>query len=86
MQTHCRETCLPCLHVGLFADYGEAIWNDTYRVPSDAGQDVCDYPLARNLVLLTVAAAETLAPFILHGEQANWSIARRDFAVRPLET
>ncbi|MBW3598647.1 MAG: ThiF family adenylyltransferase [Planctomycetes bacterium] len=86
VQEHCRDAGLRCLHAGLYADYGEVIWNEQYRVPSDAGQDVCDYPLARNLVLLTVAvAADTLVRFICDGEQQNWSITLRDFAVRPLE-
>jgi hypothetical protein len=33
------------------------VWNPIYRVPSPANDDVCDYPLARNLVMLTVAVA-----------------------------
>ena len=33
------------------------IWNECYRVPSPSSDDVCDYPLARNLVMLTVAVA-----------------------------
>jgi hypothetical protein len=57
-----------------------------YRVPADGGQDVCDYPLARNLVLLAVAvAAETLVRFVLDGELRSSSATLRDFAVRPLE-
>ncbi|HUG94403.1 MAG TPA: ThiF family adenylyltransferase [Planctomycetaceae bacterium] len=86
VQDHCRDRGLACLHAGLFADYGEVIWNDQYRVPSDVGPDVCDYPLARNLVLLTVAVtAETAVRFVLDGERQNWSITLRDFAIRPLE-
>ena len=62
------------------------IWNDRYRVPGDAGQEVCDYPLARNLVLLTVAVTgETIVRHVLGNEQSNWSITLVDFAIRPLE-
>src|SRR5262249_28939530 len=87
VQDHCAANNLACLHVGLFADYGEVIWNDRYRVPGDAGADVCDYPLARNLVILTVAiASETLLRFVLEGSRENWSVTLRDFAVRRLET
>jgi molybdopterin/thiamine biosynthesis adenylyltransferase len=83
---HCRDHGFPCLHVGLFADYGEVVWNDRYRVPADAAGDVCDYPLARNLVLLTVAVAtETLLRHIGEDRREDWSITLRDFAVRPLE-
>jgi molybdopterin/thiamine biosynthesis adenylyltransferase len=86
VKDHCQKTGIACLHAGLFADYGEVVWNDRYRVPSDGGQDVCDYPLARNLVLLTVSvAAETLLRYIATGVQENWSITLRDFAIRPLE-
>ena len=41
----------------LAADYAEIIWNDRYRVPSPSHDDVCDYPLARNLVTLAVSVA-----------------------------
>lgn len=86
VQEHCRAVRLPCLHVGLYADYGEIIWNENYRVPQDVTGDVCDYPLARNLVLLVVAvASEVILRFILDGSRRNWSTTLRDFAVRPLE-
>jgi molybdopterin/thiamine biosynthesis adenylyltransferase len=87
VQTHCTAARMACLHVGLFADYGEVIWNEHYRVPSDGGQDVCDYPLARNLVLLTVGvAAETLLRYVASGAQEDWSITLGDFAVKRLES
>lgn len=47
-----ERTGVPCLHAGLADGYGEVIWNESYRVPSEANDDVCDYPLARNLVML----------------------------------
>src|SRR5262249_35925348 len=52
---YCREHSIACLHVGVNDSYGEARWNESYRVPSDAGLDVCDYPLARNLIIMVVA-------------------------------
>jgi molybdopterin/thiamine biosynthesis adenylyltransferase len=86
VKEHCQQAGIPCLHAGLFADYGEVVWNEHYRVPSDGGLDVCDYPLARNLVLLTVSVvAETLLRHLATGAQENWSITLGDFAVRPLE-
>jgi molybdopterin/thiamine biosynthesis adenylyltransferase len=87
VQEQSRALQLPCLHVGLFADYAEVVWDEVYRVPGDVAGDVCDYPLARNLVLLAVAlASETLVRFVLAGERRNWSATLGDFAVRPLET
>jgi molybdopterin/thiamine biosynthesis adenylyltransferase len=86
VQTECRALQLPCLHVGLFADYAEVVWDEVYRVPGDVAGDVCDYPLARNLVLLAVAvASETLVRFVLDGTRPNWSATLGDFAIRPLE-
>jgi molybdopterin/thiamine biosynthesis adenylyltransferase len=87
VQEQCRALKVPCLHVGLFADYGEVIWDEHYRVPNDVAGDVCDYPLARNLVLLAVTvASETLVRFILDSTRQNWSVTLADFAIRPLET
>lgn len=72
-----------CLHVGLADGYGEAIWNPDYTVPSDGAGDVCDYPLARSLVLLTTGiACEGIADWVGEGEKRNVSMTLRDFAVR----
>jgi molybdopterin/thiamine biosynthesis adenylyltransferase len=80
-----RASKTPCLHVGLYADYGEAVWDEQYRVPRDVAGDVCDYPLARNLVMLTVAVASELAlRFITTGEQHSRSITLRDFAIQEM--
>lgn len=86
VQAECRSAKLPCLHVGLYADYAESIWDEDYRVPRDVAGDVCDYPLARNLVLLAVAvASEAAVKFLSSGERLNWSATLRDFAIRPME-
>ena len=79
----CEKANLPCLHVGLAGDYAEIIWNSAYRVPSDANDDVCDYPLARNLVGLAVAVAgETIVRYAATGEQNSYTVTLGDFAVR----
>ncbi len=82
--THCHDIGLPCLHAGLAAAYSEVIWNAVYRVPSDAGDDVCDYPLARNLVTLTVAVAcEAVLGFLIDGEERSYTITLDDLRVQP---
>jgi molybdopterin/thiamine biosynthesis adenylyltransferase len=87
VQEQCRALQAPCLHVGLHADYGEVIWDHAYRVPNDVAGDVCDYPLARNLILLLVAvASEVLVRFVLTGAQENFSVTLRDLKVHSLET
>jgi molybdopterin/thiamine biosynthesis adenylyltransferase len=86
VQEHCRALQVPCLHAGLFADYAEVIWDEDYRVPHDVAGDVCDYPLARNLVLLAVAVtSEVVIRFLLEGERGNWSATLRDLVIEPLE-
>jgi molybdopterin/thiamine biosynthesis adenylyltransferase len=87
VQQQGRALQIPCLHVGLYADYGEVIWDESYRVPQDVAGDVCDYPLARNLVMLTVAVAtETILRFALGGLRESRSVTLQDFSVRKLET
>ncbi|WP_201782658.1 ThiF family adenylyltransferase [Calothrix sp. 336/3] len=80
----CTHSPIPCLHVGLASGYGEILWNSVYRVPSPANDDVCDYPLARNLVNLVVAVAcEVIITFIATGKQQNYTVTLGDFAVKP---
>jgi molybdopterin-synthase adenylyltransferase len=83
VQEASRRLGVPCLHVGLNADYAEVIWDEVYRVPNDAGADVCDYPLARNLVLMAVAvASEAVMRFAADGVRDGWTVTLKDFAVR----
>jgi molybdopterin-synthase adenylyltransferase len=87
VQQRVREANLPaCLHVGLFEDYCEVVWDEAYRVPKDVAGDVCEYPLARNLVLLAVAvASETLVEYVLEGARRQWSATLRDMVISPME-
>src|SRR5688500_280731 len=84
VQDHCRIAGVACLHVGLHADYCEVVWDEQYRVPRDVAGDVCDYPLARNLVLLSVAiASEAVMRFAATGAKDGWTGTLGDFAVIP---
>lgn len=86
VKDYCQNNQLPCLHVGLASDYAEVIWNDSYRVPSPANDDICDYPLARNLVMLSVAVAcESIINFIASGQQQSFTITLRDLAIKEFE-
>ena len=84
VKDYCIDSQIPCLHVGLASDYAEIIWNSKYRVPSSANDDVCDYPLTRNLVTLAVATAcEVTINFIATGQQQSFTITLADFAIKP---
>jgi molybdopterin-synthase adenylyltransferase len=83
VKDYCASTQIPCLHVGLGGDYAEVIWNEIYRVPSPVNDDVCDYPLARNLVMLAVAVAcEAIVRFISTEEQQSFTLTLEDLAIR----
>ena len=79
----CRDKILPCLHLGVNTDYGEAKWNERYQVPGDvAGVGACDYPLARNLLLFIVAlGSESLLRFLWRGEKRDYSFTLEDFSI-----
>jgi len=83
----CGERDAPCLHVGLAADYAEVLWNAGYRVPGDAADgDVCDYPMARNLITLCVSvAAEVIVRFLIDGHREGYTITLGDLRVSPAE-
>ena len=85
VKDYADQTRISCIHAGLSADYAEVIWNDVYRVPTEVNDDVCDYPLARNLVMLTVAVAcEAIVSFIATDEQRNFTITLKDLTVQSL--
>lgn len=85
VQDACRHLGCACLHVGLAADYCEIVWDQQYRVPNDVAGDVCDYPLARNLILWAVSmASEVAVRFVCEGRHESWCATLGDFAVRPL--
>ncbi len=71
-----------CLHAGLNGSYGQVQWNDSYLVPGDANDDICDYPLARNLILIVVAlTSEAVVRYFLSGEKTNLSVTLDDLSV-----
>ncbi len=80
---HCAAHNLACLHLGLNADYGEVHWNEGYRVPNDVLEgNACDYPLARNIILLVAAVgSEVLLRYILEGTQENYSVTLKDLKI-----
>lgn len=83
IKDYCLKYQLPCLHVGLQSDYAEVIWNDLYRVPSATNDDICDYPLARNIAIMAVAiATEVMIQFLDTGDRQNYTITLKDFAVK----
>jgi hypothetical protein len=86
VQTACRQDGLPLIHGGLSGDgYGECVHDDCYRVPKDQTEgDACDYPMARNVIMLTVMIlSEEILDFFLAKKprHKSWSITLRDLKV-----
>jgi molybdopterin-synthase adenylyltransferase len=84
---YCRQNGQACLHLGMNADFGEVHWNEAYHIPQDViALDVCEYPLARNLILLVVAAgSEAILRFALEGRKENYSITLKDLCIQAQE-
>jgi len=80
----CLKKELPCLHTGMATEYAEVIWNELYQVPSDAMDDICDYPLARNLVTLTSSiTSEVILRYIATGQKENYTLTFGDLKIQP---
>lgn len=85
LQDEARRQGVPLLHIGLFADYGEVIWDERYTVPKDGGRDICDYPLARNIIMLTVTvASEAIIGYLIDGNRRSFRLTLKDLQVREL--
>lgn len=86
IQDFCRSSKIPCLHAGLHTDYGEVVWDAAYTVPADSDEDVCDYPLARNLVTMIVSiTSEEIVDFCLNDkpQHRNWCFTLKDMKISP---
>jgi molybdopterin/thiamine biosynthesis adenylyltransferase len=83
---HCRANKILCLHAGLYKDYAEVHWNDGYRVPEPVkGLDVCEYPLARNIILMAImVATEVIIRYLDKGVMENYYITLGDMKITPI--
>lgn len=84
LKTTCWKASIPCLHCAMSHDgFGEASWSESYPVEKFTDQrrenDPCEYPLAVNLVLFTVAfAAETINNFVDEGKKESIQFTLKD--------
>jgi molybdopterin/thiamine biosynthesis adenylyltransferase len=80
---HCRANKILCLHAGLYKDYAEVHWNEGYRVPEPVkGLDVCEYPLARNIIMMAITVAtEVIIRYLEKGTFENYSITLGDMKI-----
>lgn len=78
------------IHAGMSGDgFGEVKWDSVYSIPVDDGADgpdTCDYPLACNLVHLTVCVlCEVICKFVDDGLMVNAMITLKDLSVELIE-
>jgi len=76
---------IPVVHAGMSdSGFAEIKWNDHYKIPEieKEQKDICDYPLAANLVHITASIlAEVITQFAIHFEMNNKEITLRDIRV-----
>lgn len=85
IKTACGDK-IPCLHIGMSGDgFAEIEWNENYHshpAPAQVDDDgnPCEYPLAANLVHLTVGlAAEIINKFVDEGKRQSVHFTLKDF-------
>jgi molybdopterin-synthase adenylyltransferase len=83
----CLKKGLPCIHIGLYQDYAEVIWNEEYRVPGNPkGPAVCEYPLARNIIIMAVSvASEAIMKYLATGDKKSYTITLKDFKISEID-
>jgi hypothetical protein len=87
LQDACRKADIPCLHLGMSGDgFAEIEWNERYHShptpnqPAEDEENPCEYPLAANLVHLTVGlAAEVINKFVDDGVKQSVQFTLKDF-------
>lgn len=84
----CMKGNYNCLHVGLYQDYAEIVWNEVYKVPGNSNAiAVCEYPLARNIIVIAISvASEVIMKYLESGEKKSYTITLKDFSIREMET
>lgn len=76
---------IPSLHAGMGDGYSEVVWGERYRVPSNVNDDVCDYPLARSLVLLTATiTGEVILRWLDDGRRESYATTLGDLRINSL--
>jgi len=84
--TYCQANKMTCLHAGLYKDCAEIHWNEGYKVPDPVkGMDICEYPLARNIIMLAVTVTtEVIIRYLAKGVCENYVITLGDLKITPL--
>lgn len=87
----CRQANVQCLHSGMSGDgFAEIEWNENYHTHPDVaptGNAPCEYPLALNLVLFSVAiTSEVINSFVDDGIKRSIQFTLKDMHVDRVST
>jgi hypothetical protein len=82
VQDHARSAKVPCLHVGLAADYCETIWDETVSRAARGGGGCLRLSAGENVVMLAVVvASEVIVRFAMTEERSDWMATLGDLAI-----
>lgn len=82
VQAACRKLGIACLHVGMFADYCEAVWDEAYAVPESSAPKPCAEQMGRVLALLaTVLFDRAWRTWKQSGARENYACTLGDLHV-----
>jgi molybdopterin/thiamine biosynthesis adenylyltransferase len=82
---YCKKNKIPCLHLGVLTDFGEAVWEEQYSIeePKEKPVDACDYPLARNIVMMVVIlGSEIILDYFLNNKKRSAIVTLKNLSVR----
>jgi molybdopterin-synthase adenylyltransferase len=77
-----------CIHAGMSGDgFGEVVWDEEYKIidisKKENQVDVCEYPLARNLVLfIATLCVDAIIEYVTVGKKANYNFTLFDKNIR----
>lgn len=81
----CNKNNIACVHTGVLIDFGEVVWNESYKITSEQSNDLdpCDYPLARNIVMgVVILASEIIINYFVDNNKRNAIIMLKNMSVR----
>jgi molybdopterin/thiamine biosynthesis adenylyltransferase len=85
VRDYCKKNNIPCVHAGVLIDFAEVMWNDNYQLSDEQANavDACDYPLARNIVVMVVVlASEIIIDHFVNNKQRNAVVTLKNLNVR----
>jgi len=79
---YCKKNNIECLHIGLSMDCAEITWNENYVIPKRSGEDICEYPMARNIIMFSViVGTESIIGYLRDDIKNDYMVSLNDMKV-----